>query len=70
MKQTKPKEIRDLSVQEIEQRIADDERELSQLRFRQAVAGLENPIVLRTLRRDIARLRTILKEKRAEGTEA
>jgi large subunit ribosomal protein L29 len=66
----KPKEIRDLSVQEIEQRIAEDERELSQLRFRQAVAGLENPIVLRTLRREVARLRTILKQKQAEGAEA
>ena len=66
----KPKEIRDLSVQEIEQRIADDEREMSQLNFRQAVAGLENPIVLRTLRREIARLKTILKQKQAEGAEA
>jgi large subunit ribosomal protein L29 len=63
----KPSEIRDLSVQEIEQRIAEDERELSQLRFRQAVAGLENPIILRDLRRDIARLKTILKEKTEVG---
>ncbi len=59
----KPKEIRDLSAEEIEQRIAEDERELSQLRFKQAVAGLENPIALRHLRRDIARLKTLLKEK-------
>lgn len=66
----KPKEIRDLSAQEIEQRIAEDERELNQLQFRQAVTGLENPLVLRTLRREIARLRTILKQKQAEGTEA
>ena len=66
----KPTEIRDLSVQEIEQRIAEEERELSQLHFRQAVAGLENPLVLRSIRRDIARLKTILKEKKAEGAEA
>jgi large subunit ribosomal protein L29 len=66
----KPKEIRDLSVEEIEQRIAEDEREMSQLLFRQAVAGLENPLVLRTLRRDIARLKTILKQKQADGATA
>ena len=66
----KPSEIRDLSAQEIEQRIAEDERELSQLQFRQAVAGLENPLVLRTIRRDIARLKTILQQKQAEGAEA
>lgn len=66
----KPSEIHDLSVPEIEQRIAEDERELSQLQFRQAVAGLENPLILRTIRRDIARLKTILKQKQAEGAEA
>ena len=66
----KPNEIRDLSVQEIEQRIADSERELSQLHFKQAVAGLENPVALRSLRREIARLKTILNEKQAEGAEA
>ena len=66
----KPQEIRDLSVEEIQQRIDDDERELSQLTFKKAIAGLENPLVLRTLRREIARLKTILKEKESEAAEA
>jgi len=66
----KPKEIRDLSEQEIEQRIKDDEHEMSNLAFQQAIAGLENPLVLRTRRREIARLKTILKQKQAEATEA
>jgi large subunit ribosomal protein L29 len=59
----KPKDIRDLAAEEIVQRIQEDERELSRLIFQQAVAGLENPLRLRTLRREIARLKTILNEK-------
>ena len=66
----KPKEIRDLSEQEIEQRIKEDEHEMSNLAFQQAIAGLENPLILRTGRREIARLKTILKQKQAEATEA
>lgn len=66
----KSKEIRDLSEQEIEQRIKEDEHEISTLTFQQAVAGLENPLILRTRRREIARLKTILNEKRTEATEA
>ena len=59
----KPNEIRDLSAQEIEQRIAEEQKELSRLRFQQAVTGLENPIVLRDKRRQIARLKTVLHQK-------
>lgn len=66
----KPSEIRELSEQEIIQRIQDDERELSQLTFQHAISGLENPLVLRTIRRDIARLKTLLKEKQNETAEA
>jgi len=66
----KPKEIRDLSEQEIEQRIKEDEHEMSNLAFQQAIAGLENPLVLRIRRREIACLKTILKQKKAEAHEA
>jgi large subunit ribosomal protein L29 len=59
----KTKEARELSVQEIEQRIAEETADLSRLTFQKAVAALENPIVLRHKRREIARLKTILKEK-------
>ena len=60
----KTSDIRALSTQEIEQRIADEQKDLTDLRFRRAVAGLENPIVLREKRRDVARLKTLLAEKR------
>jgi large subunit ribosomal protein L29 len=60
----KTSDIRALSDKEIEERIAEDQKDLTDLRFRRAVAGLENPIVLREKRREIARLKTVLNEKR------
>ena len=61
----KANEIHDLSEAEIEQRIAEEQRDLTDLRFRRSVAGLENPIVLRDKRRNIARMKTVLNQKRA-----
>ncbi len=60
----KPREIRNLSPEEIEKRIEEEEEQVEQLRFQHAVAHLENPMVLRNKRRLIARLKTILNEKR------
>ena len=62
----KPKEIRDLTSEEIRQRIADEKKAVQQLRFQHAIAQLENPAVLRKKRREIARLSTILAERTAE----
>ncbi len=59
-----PGEIRDLSEEEIETRIDEEKTQLEQLRFQHAVAQLENPTVLRKKRRMVARLKTILNEKR------
>lgn len=57
-------QIRDLSVEEIETRIDEEEEELKELKFQHAIRGrLENPIILRTKRRFIARLKTVLNEK-------
>ena len=64
----KANELRDLSEAEILQRIAEEERDLTDLRFRRSVTGLENPIVLRQKRRAIARMKTILAEKAAADT--
>jgi large subunit ribosomal protein L29 len=60
----KASEIRDMSAQEIQQRIAEEQQELQNKRFQQAVAGLENPVSdIRERRRRIARLKTLLREK-------
>jgi large subunit ribosomal protein L29 len=61
----KPKEIRELQTKEIVQRIVDEQKDLQHLEFRHAIAQLENPMILRTKRREIARLKTILHEREA-----
>lgn len=61
----KAKEVRDLSAEEIEQRIHDEERDLDTLSFQHAIANLEDPLVLRRKRREVARLKTILKQKQS-----
>lgn len=63
----KANEIREMSIKEIEQRIAEETADLSRLHFQRAVAALENPLVVRTRRRNIARMRSILQQKQAEG---
>ena len=58
----KAKEVRSLSVEEIRERIREEEEQLRELSFRHAIAQLENPLLLRGKRRFLARLKTILKE--------
>jgi large subunit ribosomal protein L29 len=56
------KEIRALSAEEIKAKIADTREELMKLRFQQVTGQLTDTSRLRTLRRDIARMETILTE--------
>ena len=65
----KADQIRELSVDEIRARLGELEEEKFRLRFRGATEALENPLRLRTIRRDIARLQTVLREK-AQKMEA
>ena len=60
-------EIRELSVDEIKARVAELEEERFRLRFRSATEQLENPLRLRTIRKDIARLKTVLTERERAG---
>jgi large subunit ribosomal protein L29 len=65
----KPEEIRELGDADIEQKIEEMQEELFRLRFRSATQMLENPMLVRTLRRDIARMKTILHERALEQAE-
>ncbi|MBI4408884.1 MAG: 50S ribosomal protein L29 [Gemmatimonadetes bacterium] len=56
-------EMRELTEPEIRERITQAQEELFRLRFRSTTQALENPALLRALRRDVARLRTILRER-------
>jgi large subunit ribosomal protein L29 len=59
-------EIRDLTAEEILSRIAELEEERFRLRFRSATETLEDPLRFRVIRKDIARMKTILRER--QGT--
>ena len=56
-------EIRELSDADIRVRIGEMEEERFRLKFRSATETLEDPLRLRTIRRDIARLKTIQRER-------
>jgi large subunit ribosomal protein L29 len=55
--------LRELTTEELEARIEESEREIFRLRFRSATQELENPMLLRHLRRDIARMKTVMKQR-------
>jgi large subunit ribosomal protein L29 len=63
----KPDEIREMSVEDLRAKIDEMTRERFNLRFRSATESIENPMRFRSLRRDIARMQTILREKEANG---
>jgi large subunit ribosomal protein L29 len=63
----RPGDIRELTSDEIVARIEQLQEELFRLRFRSATQELENPMLLRTLRRDVARLKTVLAERQRTG---
>ena len=58
-----PSEIRDLSDAELENRLRETEEELFMLQLRRATSQLENPMKVRAVRRDLARLRTIERQR-------
>jgi large subunit ribosomal protein L29 len=63
----KTNEIRKLSTEEINKKIAESKEELFNLRMKQATGNLENPMRIRELRKTVARLKTILRERELEG---
>ena len=70
MKHSKPVDLRNLSDDELMQQIRDNESALVDMRFRQAVGTLEDPSAFRVIRRDIARMKTILNERRRQNASA
>lgn len=56
-------EIRDMSGEDIRRRIAELEEERFRLTFRSATEALEDPLRLRALRKDVARLKTVLRQQ-------
>jgi large subunit ribosomal protein L29 len=69
MKATKVEEIRKLAVEEIRTKLTDSHDELMKLRFQQVTGQLTDSSHLRTLRRNIARMETILRETERVAVE-
>ena len=59
----RPDTLRELKTDELSQKLAVLTEEKFRLEFRRATESLTNPLQLRTIRRDIARIKTILKER-------
>ena len=71
MAETKRKDAstarRESTVEELRQKLAEAREEEFRLRFRSATEAIDNPMRFRALRRDIARIQTVLREKKANG---
>jgi len=59
----KASEIRDLSVDQLNEKLAELQLELFNSKFNKSLGTLENPGVIKGLRKDIARIKTIMVEK-------
>ena len=65
----KTNELREMSQENLETRLAELIEERFRLRFRSATESIENPMRFRTIRREIARIQTILREKSGAGSQ-
>lgn len=62
-------ELRKLKVEELRKKADELKMELLKMRFQQKISGLDNPMAIRNLRRDVARVLTVLREKELRGEE-
>jgi large subunit ribosomal protein L29 len=59
----KPEALREMSAEDLQQQLVVLTEERFRLRFRRATEALSNPLELRRIRREIARIKTILAER-------
>ena len=59
--------LKDLNETDLKARIQEDELRLKKLEFAHAISPLENPMSIRALRKDVARLKTSLAQKTVKG---
>ena len=63
----KMNEFNKLTTLELNKKIAENKEELLKLRMKQATGSLENPARINELRKDVARMKTILSQREIEG---
>ena len=66
----KASELRELSESELQLKLNDLKEELFQLRFQLAINQLDNPMRISAVKKDIARVKTILRQRELEETNA
>ena len=64
----KAKVFRDRSYDELRKTLGDLEEQLFKLRFQKSTGQIENPIKIREVRKDIARVLTVMNQRQAEGS--
>ena len=64
---TKMEEFRKLSTEDLNKKIKENKEELFNLRFQQATGNLEKPVRLRELRKEVAKMKTTIRERELEG---
>lgn len=64
----KAKEIREMTQEELNTKLGDLKTEFFNLRFQKATGQLGNPLSIREIKRDIARVKTVLKERELSAT--
>ncbi len=65
----KIRELRELSIDELERKELELKDQWFKLRFQKSLGQLDNPMKLRNIRRDIAKIKTILEELKKKGAE-
>ena len=66
----KASEIRNLSVQELNEKLSDLKSELFNLRFQLAINQLDNPMRISAVKKDIARVKTVIRENELRADNA
>ncbi|MFV2071393.1 MAG: 50S ribosomal protein L29 [Thermoanaerobaculales bacterium] len=64
----KAKDVRDRSDDELRKTLGDLQEQLFKLRFQKSTGQIENPTKIREVRKDIARVLTVMNQRQAEGS--
>ena len=65
----KMKESTEMTTSELNQKVESLKEELFNLRFRLATGQLDNPMVIKEVKRNIARVKTVIREREIKGTD-
>ena len=65
----KPNKIREMTSEELEQELTNLKNELFKLRFQSATKQLDNPMRINTIKKDIARVKTVIRENELKAAK-